>query len=476
MGSGRFANEHYSMASYIKQPRMRDYSMTYKYTEDLVNASRLQVLYILLLKMLLSNFMITRVKEMVILLALLYIASSSGVVVGKQSNPFPGEELPVEEKLRLLNKPSVKSIQSEDGDIIDCVDLYKQPALDHPLLKNHSIRISPSFDPTNVDSSTTSILNYSLPFSQVWHRSGSCPDGTIPIRRVLKHHLLNASSLERYGRKNTNVITKHDFRMLEHTFAVGIEHYHTAAALITAGYSYIGAKADINVWNPRVEADNEYSTAQIWLRNGPFNNSDTIEFGWIVNPSVYGDRQTRLFIYWTNDSGKSTGCFDLLCPGFVQVNKDILLGGTIYPTSAIHGQQYHISLEVVRDFDQNVWWLISRTDNIMIGYWPCDIFSYLYNIAVIVEWGGDVYSPRMHQEPHTATAMGSSNFASDHWSFACFIHQPRIRDYSMTYKYPYPSFPFTPDVNCYSGENYAEMLFTEPLFYFGGPGRNLYCP
>ncbi|KAM0933567.1 putative neprosin [Dioscorea sansibarensis] len=367
-------------------------------------------------------------------------------------------------------------LQSEDGDIIDCVDLYNQPALDHPLLKNHSIRISPSFDPTKDDSSTPSMLNYSLPFSQVWHRSGSCPDGTIPIRRVLRHHLLNVSSLGRYGKKNTNVIKKRDFRMLEHTFAVGIEHYHTAAALITSGYSYTGAKADINVWNPRVEADDEYSTAQIWLRNGPFNNSDTIEFGWMVNPSVYGDRQTRLFIYWTNDSGKSTGCFDLLCPGFVQVNKDILLGGTIYPTSAFHGQQYHISLEVVRDFDQNVWWLISRADNIMIGYWPCDIFSYLYNIAVIVEWGGDVYSPRMHQEPHTATAMGSGNFASDHWSFACFIHQPRIRDYSMTYKYPYPSFPFTPDVDCYSGENYAEMLFTEPLFYFGGPGRNLYCP
>lgn len=136
----------------------------------------------------------------------------------------------------------------------------------------------------------------------------------------------------------------------------------------------------------------------------------------------------------------------------------------------IHSKKY------TQDFDQNVWWLISSTDNIMIGYWPCDIFSYLYNIAVIVEWGGDVYSPRMHQEPHTATAMGSSNFASDHWSFACFIHQPRIKDYSMTYKYPYPSFPFTPDVNCYSGENYAETLFTEPLFYFGGPGRNLYCP
>ena len=33
-------------------------------------------------------------------------------------------------------------LQSEDGDIIDCVDIYKQPAFDHPSLKNHTIQVS----------------------------------------------------------------------------------------------------------------------------------------------------------------------------------------------------------------------------------------------------------------------------------------------------------------------------------------------
>lgn len=32
-------------------------------------------------------------------------------------------------------------MQSEDGDIIDCVDIYKQPAFDHPALKNHKIQV-----------------------------------------------------------------------------------------------------------------------------------------------------------------------------------------------------------------------------------------------------------------------------------------------------------------------------------------------
>lgn len=32
-------------------------------------------------------------------------------------------------------------LQSGDGDIIDCVDIKKQPAFDHPLMKNHVIKV-----------------------------------------------------------------------------------------------------------------------------------------------------------------------------------------------------------------------------------------------------------------------------------------------------------------------------------------------
>ena len=31
--------------------------------------------------------------------------------------------------------------QKEDGSIIDCIDIYKQPAFDHPLLKNHKLQV-----------------------------------------------------------------------------------------------------------------------------------------------------------------------------------------------------------------------------------------------------------------------------------------------------------------------------------------------
>lgn len=36
---------------------------------------------------------------------------------------------------------------------------------------------------------------------QLWHRNGSCPNGTSPIRRIREKDLLKASSIKDYGRK-----------------------------------------------------------------------------------------------------------------------------------------------------------------------------------------------------------------------------------------------------------------------------------
>lgn len=39
--------------------------------------------------------------------------------------------------------------QSPDGDIIDCVPISKQPAFDHPFLKDHKIQVQRKKKPTN---------------------------------------------------------------------------------------------------------------------------------------------------------------------------------------------------------------------------------------------------------------------------------------------------------------------------------------
>ncbi|KAF8379498.1 hypothetical protein HHK36_028934 [Tetracentron sinense] len=53
-------------------------------------------------------------------------------------------------QLQQLNKPYSKTIKTEHGDIYDCVDINKQPSLDHPMLRNHTIQMKPSFIPKGI--------------------------------------------------------------------------------------------------------------------------------------------------------------------------------------------------------------------------------------------------------------------------------------------------------------------------------------
>lgn len=150
--------------------------------------------------------------------------------------------------------------------------------------------------------------------TQTWQKSGTCPNGTVPILRVQRHHLLNAPSIQNYGRKPWNGVVKHEIRSSNRTIAAGIEGLHAVgppqtpfqfihkvvasclcicssdiqyAVLIGSGYNYIGAKASLGIYNPWVEGDDEYSTCQIWLRHGGYNNSESIEVGWMVSALVY---------------------------------------------------------------------------------------------------------------------------------------------------------------------------------------------
>ncbi|KAJ6314763.1 hypothetical protein OIU78_018280 [Salix suchowensis] len=65
----------------------------------------------------------------------------------------------VRHRLKRLNKPPVKTIKSPDGDIIDCVDIAHQPAFDHPLVRNHTIQMRPSFRPEGVVSGESDVVS-----------------------------------------------------------------------------------------------------------------------------------------------------------------------------------------------------------------------------------------------------------------------------------------------------------------------------
>ncbi|KAL0558126.1 hypothetical protein IC582_006691 [Cucumis melo] len=378
-------------------------------------------------------------------------------------------------KMNSLRKQATKSIQSEDGDIIDCVSIYDQPAFDHPALRNHTIQMAPTYDPTMDKHSKKATAEKegmgeknSMGVKQPWRNSGSCPKETIPIRRIRKH----ANSVYSYGKKRPTPLL--EIAQLSNSRSSHFLLKNHSAILLAVGNNFNGAKGDIKVCNPNVEFDDEYSTSQVALLTGPYYNYEAIESGWAVNPGVYGDRQTRLFVYWTIDASHKTGCFDLTCPGFVQTSNEIALGSAIYPISTSAELPFEITMFLFRDFETNNWW-VQYGESINIGYWPSELFKALKYTAETVQWGGEVYSTKLGGPPHTATGMGNGKFPDYISGDSGWVKRIRVRDNSMILKFPNFVEHYSDEYDCYDVDFIREYL-DDPELYYGGPGKNWRCP
>ncbi|EXC46297.1 hypothetical protein L484_001292 [Morus notabilis] len=324
--------------------------------------------------------------------------------------------LKVQKQLMQLNKPAVKSIKSPDGDIIDCVRVSRQPAFDHPQLQNHTIQMRPSFHPEGVfGESKVSSSKSSKPITQLWHTKGRCPEGTIPVRRTKKADLLRASSIKSYGRKKHRSIPK-----------------------------------------PR-SADPGF----------------TSQSGHQVSPDLYGDNNTRLFTYWTSDAYQATGCYNLLCSGFIQINNEIAMGASIYPVSGYKGSQFDINLLVWKDPKEGNWWM-QFGNNYVLGYWPGFLFPYLSDSASMIEWGGEVVNSESEGQ-HTSTQMGSGRFPDEGFGKASYFRNIQIVDGSNNLRDPKDIGTYTEQPNCYDVKT-GKMGDWGSYFYYGGPGRNANCP
>ncbi|KAL8529030.1 hypothetical protein ACS0TY_006482 [Phlomoides rotata] len=383
------------------------------------------------------------------------------------------QKLEVQKHLKRLNKPPIKTIKSPDGDIIDCVHISHQPAFDHPFLKDHKIQARPDYNPDGLfvekkmsrepNERTNSI-------TQLWHMNGKCPADTIPIRRTKKDDVLRASSVKRYGKKKHRSIPKP--RSAEPDLINQSGHQHAIAYV--EGDKYYGAKATINVWEPKIQQPNEFSLSQIWVLGGSFGEDlNSIEAGWQVSPDLYGDNNTRLFTYWTSDAYQATGCYNLLCSGFIQVNNEIAMGASISPVSGFRNSQYDISILIWKDPKEGHWWMQFGSDYVL-GYWPSFLFSYLTESASMIEWGGEV----VNSEPdghHTSTQMGSGHFPEQGFGKSSYFRNIQYVDSSNNLKAPKDLGTFTEKSNCYDVQTGSNSDWGR-FFYYGGPGRNPNCP
>ncbi|XP_015084365.1 uncharacterized protein LOC107027817 [Solanum pennellii] len=332
-----------------------------------------------------------------ILLILYFLLSYDGVQGERILSKSKDAEL--ERQLKLLNKPAIKIVQTKYGDIYDCVDFYKQHAFDHPLLKDHNFH--PKMKPTLSSTKKNASDSTSSWSSTIWSKDGGCPFGTVPVKRITKDDILRQIHLPpppedvtfdaQFDVSNNNSGPKERY----------ISGYKVAIARTPydANNKFKGAGMVTNFYNPEVSG-RQHSACRLKIQQG----SEILQVGWRVDPTLYGDTKTRLYIHTQVDK---TNCFNTFCSGFVQVNTGIPLDMSLMDSVAHRGgTTFEGRMYIEQDLDSGNWWLLLSDNYEQVGFWPQEIFTGLASFATNVEWGGVVYSPPGVPKP----PMGSSYF------------------------------------------------------------------
>ncbi|CAH2035941.1 unnamed protein product, partial [Thlaspi arvense] len=77
----------------------------------------------------------------------------------------------------------LKSFKINDNVTYDCIDIYKQPGIDHPLLRNHTIQMQPSVSRHEIKKQ----IGNNKTFKKM-----KCPYGTVPVLRNTKEFISSA--------------------------------------------------------------------------------------------------------------------------------------------------------------------------------------------------------------------------------------------------------------------------------------------
>ncbi|KAI4328663.1 hypothetical protein L6164_020999 [Bauhinia variegata] len=215
--------------------------------------------------------------------------------------------------------------------------------------------------------------------------------------------------------ENSSNIPIAKFRQLSN----GPHGHHYATLDTVRNATFRGAGANIGIYNPPVQKY-QFSMALIWLVNGPPIQLNTVQVGWAVHPSLYGDNLTRLTTYWTAYGYQKTGCYNAMCPGFVQVDPEVHPGDKLEKCSVIGGCQWAFNFTVKQDKSTGHWWFLI-SPNTQVGYWPKEIFTHLVHGASSVSYGGTTKAFMGFSPPRGSGLLATTKFAR-----ACFFIAMKI--------------------------------------------------
>jgi hypothetical protein len=276
-----------------------------------------------------------------------------------------------------------------EGQHVDCIAIKEQPTvfqfgIEH--IEEPPMHVS-SPDSTAANGTTHAFAQRAdsplkLGLTDQFGNMISCPEYAIPMSRLTLERLTQFTTLRDFFGKFPNKV---ESRGALEPRDIERPRKYAQSTQIVVNY---GGHSFIQLWNPV----GDFSLSQQWYVGGEPAREQTVEGGWIVYPDFFHTTNAVLFIYWTADYYASTGCYNLVCPGFLQVNHNWYLGGsfTHYSTPA-SSWGIMIQWKLVN----GNWWLYLRGSGANyegVGYYPTSIYNggQMSRSAERMDYGGEV--------------------------------------------------------------------------------------
>ncbi|XP_050896983.1 uncharacterized protein LOC127103791 [Lathyrus oleraceus] len=313
-----------------------------------------------------------------------------------------------------------------------CINIHKQPSLNHPLLKNHKIQRYPTFTRNIVPKRSS----YDGKIIE------ECPLGKVPFHKKTKKHQIKG-------------------------FQSNSHEYHSITLDTNQTATFHGGYAHVGAYNLQLKGK-QYSLSGIWVESGPPSNLNSIFVGIGVMPNLYGDSEIHLTTRWT---AGGSGCYNVHCPGFVQVKSKPYLGMILSPVSSIGSFKKWVFVPTIKqDKVTGHWWLCIFPKLRCFGYFPKELFSHLSSGASIVRYGGETYTPPGMVSP----PMGSGRLPQERFKNSGFMEKIKIinSEYNQIDINP-RNMKINKDGNlsCYDLLYRGfEGSYSHQAFLYGGPG------
>lgn len=363
---------------------------------------------------------------------------------------------------------------------VDCVPVLQQPSARLLDLKVVPQLLPPAPPPAGMPTVLPTTPQVALGQSDSFGNRISCDDGTIPMRRITLEELSRFQTLHDYFRKapgGTNPSPALDYAGFKHR-------------TLSEYVNNIGAASQLELWYPTVNTSTGqyHSLSQMWVVGYSTAPEQTAEAGWQVAPLHYNTNAAVPFIYWTADGYLTTGCYNLECAGFVQLNNKLILGVPNWSTpSQPGGQQVVINLQwqAQQNPDGTLWgWALyynctpSNLYTCGVGYYPISTYGsgQLSKYSNHLQFGGETYTSThalFGQMGSGALPSAGPPYAA-YQSNAYYVYVTSPGTHSAApCVLGYDNFPQTD--SCYGEAVALPSCGSPPLypcnsFYFGGSG------